>query len=199
MRHLRRYTMMVCLLLGVAAGALAQHWTVNPRAFQYDMTAYVRIDGVAQADCEVAALCRADDGQSECRGVGKLLQLTDGTQVFQLRVRSNVASGEQIVFCVYHKATEREYWPDASIDFEAQAMAGTPGEPIVLSVETDFTLGDANGDGVVSIADVTAIINRINNMVTGTFVEAAADVNGDKIISIADVTGVINIINKTEE
>lgn len=57
-------------------------------------------------------------------------------------------------------------------------------------------LGDANGDGYVTIADVTAIINRINNAVTGTFVEAAADVNGDGVISIADVTGVINIINQ---
>ena len=59
-----------------------------------------------------------------------------------------------------------------------------------------FILGDANGDGTVSIADVTAIINRINDAVTGTFVKEAADVNGDGYISIADVTGVINIINK---
>ena len=48
----------------------------------------------------------------------------------------------------------------------------------------------------VTIADVTAIINKINNAVSGTFVEAAADVNGDNVISIADVTGVINIINQ---
>ena len=60
----------------------------------------------------------------------------------------------------------------------------------------DVIKGDANGDGVVSIADVTAIINKINNAVTGTFVESAADVNEDGLISIADVTGVINIINE---
>lgn len=57
-------------------------------------------------------------------------------------------------------------------------------------------IADANGDGVVSIADVTAIINKINNNVTGTFIESAADVNGDGLITIADVTGVINIINQ---
>ena len=56
-------------------------------------------------------------------------------------------------------------------------------------------IGDANGDDVVSIADVTTIINHINDD-EGNFNEAAADVNGDGIISIADVTGVINIINK---
>ena len=64
-----------------------------------------------------------------------------------------------------------------------------------LSV-TDYIIGDANNDGVVSIADVTAIINKINNNVSSTFAESAADVNGDGLITIADVTGVINIINK---
>lgn len=62
--------------------------------------------------------------------------------------------------------------------------------------DNNYILGDANGDGTVSIADISAIINRINNAVTGMFLEEAADVNGDGIISIADVTGVINIINK---
>ena len=61
----------------------------------------------------------------------------------------------------------------------------------------NYVLGDANGDGKVSISDVTAIINHINNVNTGgTFNEKAADVNGDSKISIADVTGVINIINQ---
>lgn len=57
-------------------------------------------------------------------------------------------------------------------------------------------LGDANVDGTVSIADVTAIINHINGNTSGSFYEKAADVNGDGVISIADVTGVINIINQ---
>lgn len=61
---------------------------------------------------------------------------------------------------------------------------------------TSGTPGDANADGVVSIADVTAIINHINGVVADNFSEAAADVNGDGIISIADVTRVINIINQ---
>ena len=57
-------------------------------------------------------------------------------------------------------------------------------------------LGDANSDGSVNIADVTAIINKINGVPPLTFNETAADVNKDGVINIADVTGVINIINQ---
>ena len=59
-----------------------------------------------------------------------------------------------------------------------------------------YILGDANNDGKVSVADVTAVINRINGSTSGTFIEKAANVNKDEKISIADVTGIINIINK---
>lgn len=65
-----------------------------------------------------------------------------------------------------------------------------------VSLAGKYLLGDANNDGKVSIADVTAIINHINGNTSGTFNEKAANVNRDDTISIADVTGVINIINK---
>lgn len=79
-----------------------------------------------------------------------------------------------------------------------KAMASVPGleDSAVAVFMYIVTLGDANGDGVVSIADVTAIINKINGVASDIFNEAAADVNGDGLITIADVTGVINIINK---
>lgn len=67
----------------------------------------------------------------------------------------------------------------------------SPGEP----AGSDSYPGDANHDGSVSIADVTAVINYINGTVIEGFDEDAADVNDDGNISIADVTGIINIIN----
>lgn len=80
------------------------------------------------------------------------------------------------------------------------ARRGGAGENSLLlygyQVQLNYFLGDSNADGVVSIADVTAIINHINGVDADNFSEAAADVNGDGIISIADVTGVINIINQ---
>ena len=74
-----------------------------------------------------------------------------------------------------------------------------PQDFVAEATGISFLLGDANGDGVVSIADVTAIINHINGNTSAAFNERAADVNGDKIISIADVTGVINIINSHQQ
>lgn len=75
--------------------------------------------------------------------------------------------------------TELEYDPDS------------PGEPAGM----EHYPGDANNDGSISIADVTAVINYINGIEVENFDAIAADVNGDGNISIADVTGIINLIN----
>ena len=51
--------------------------------------------------------------------------------------------------------------------------------------------GDVNGDKVVTIADVTALVNVILGK---SEPNEACDVNGDTVISIADVTALVNII-----
>ena len=187
-----RLLTIVCLLLQVAAGTLAAetHWTVNPHAFQYDMTVYVQLEVARQSDYEVAAFCG-----DECRGVGKLLTAADGTQLFQLRIRSNEPSGETMSFRVWKPSEEKEFWPEPTVDFVSQTVVATPSEPLVLQLD-DGLSGDANNDGDVNIADVTAIINFINGTQPATFSMANADVNGDGDINIADITGVINIINQ---
>lgn len=54
-----------------------------------------------------------------------------------------------------------------------------------------FLIGDVNKDGVVSIADVTALVNII--LGRGFDLENA-DVNADGAITIADVTALVNIL-----
>ena len=55
--------------------------------------------------------------------------------------------------------------------------------------------GDVNGDGAVTIADVTALVNIILGKDTeGVYDHEAANVNGDEGITIADVTALVNII-----
>ena len=59
---------------------------------------------------------------------------------------------------------------------------------------SDILLGDVNGDGVVNIADVTAVIDYI---LTGDASEinlGAGDVNFDNAVNIADVTTMIDFI-----
>lgn len=51
--------------------------------------------------------------------------------------------------------------------------------------------GDVNGDGEVTIADVTALVNII---LEKDEKKAIADVNGDDDVTIADVTALVNII-----
>lgn len=51
--------------------------------------------------------------------------------------------------------------------------------------------GDVNGDGEVTIADVTALVNIILGK---NDKKAIADVNGDGPVTIADVTALVNII-----
>lgn len=181
---------LVYLLLGMAAGTLAaSHWTVNPHDFQYDMTVYLQIASVEQSNYEVAAFCL-----NECRGVGKLLTAEDGTKVFQLRVRSNVASGETISFRVYNKSTGKEYAVTNTITFLSQSIEGEPSSPLQLDVIFDYIKGDANGDGIVAIADAVAIANYIFDHPSTSFNETAADVNGDGKITISDAVSVVNII-----
>ena len=63
--------------------------------------------------------------------------------------------------------------------------------------EKASVIGDVNGDGQVSIADVTALVNIIlgkDNTQPYQYDHDAADVNGDGSTSIADVTALVNII-----
>ena len=59
---------------------------------------------------------------------------------------------------------------------------------------SSYTLGDANGDGKVNIADFTSIANHILGKQQATFVEKAADTNQDGIITVADLSGLVQII-----
>ena len=54
--------------------------------------------------------------------------------------------------------------------------------------------GDANADGVVDVADVVGIVNKILDSPSEDFDASAADVNGDSVIDVADVVAAVNII-----
>lgn len=60
----------------------------------------------------------------------------------------------------------------------------------ILKREPDMIKGDVNGDKVVDVADINAIISAICGSTSGD----NADVNGDKVIDVADINAVISII-----
>ena len=53
--------------------------------------------------------------------------------------------------------------------------------------------GDVNGDGIVTVADNTAVYNVISE--TDTTYKSTSDVNGDTIVTVADVTAITNEIS----
>ena len=54
--------------------------------------------------------------------------------------------------------------------------------------------GDANADGLIDVADVVGIVNKILEAPGEDFDASAADVNGDGIVDVADIVATVNII-----
>ena len=59
-----------------------------------------------------------------------------------------------------------------------------------------YPMGDVNHDNLVSIVDVTLIVDYILSIHPSNFFIESADVVPDGIISIADVTAIVDIILK---
>ena len=57
-----------------------------------------------------------------------------------------------------------------------------------------FILGDVNGDGSVSILDLTILINHLLSENPASYCTPSSDINGDGSLSIIDVTMLINLI-----
>lgn len=82
----------------------------------------------------------------------------------------------------------------------AGTLAGTanpytltmPDADVVISARVSSMLGDVNGDGSVTSADVTCVYNYLLNGDT-TFIDTC-DVNGDGYITSADITVIYNIL-----
>lgn len=63
-----------------------------------------------------------------------------------------------------------------------------------VNISVGYERGDANGDGHVSIADVSAIIDHLLGGELDEFQREAADTNTDGEVSIADVSTLIDMI-----
>ncbi|MBR5727754.1 MAG: leucine-rich repeat protein [Muribaculaceae bacterium] len=63
-----------------------------------------------------------------------------------------------------------------------------------FNVQSNIIPGDVNGDGIVDIADLNAVINYMLGKVIGTFIFEAGDLNHNWVIDIADVNAVINLM-----
>lgn len=189
----------ICCLISVLFSMTILHaqdsqWSVNPYDYKYDMTVYAK---VVYEGTEVSDYSNYEIGAfvgNECRGVGDVQTKDSYTWVY-LRVRSNQASGEKLIFKLYDKSTGRTcvIKPSQVIAFSSQGMIGKPSSPVTLE-KPSYTLGDVNEDGVISITDIIAISKIIAGSADNNYNKLAADVDGDGKISITDIVLVNQMI-----
>ena len=67
---------------------------------------------------------------------------------------------------------------------------------LTVTKEPNFTLGDVNCDGSITIADVTTLISYVLGGHPNPFNYDAANLNGDDTVNIGDVTSLIGLVLK---
>ena len=77
------------------------------------------------------------------------------------------------------------------VDKEYARIDGGPSAPGYFTEK--FILGDANGDGSVTMADAVAVVNYILGNASASFIFGAADVNNDGKITITDAVTIVNM------
>lgn len=194
----------ICCLISVLFSMTILHaqdsqWSVNPYDYKYDMTVYAKVvyEGVEVSDYsnyEIGAFVG-----NECRGVGDVQTKDSYTWVY-LRVRSNQASGEKLIFKLYDKSTGRTsvIKPSQVIAFSSQGMIGKPSSPVTLE-KPSYTLGDVNEDGKISVMDIVAIRQIMSGQVDSNYNNLAADVNVDGKISVMDIVSVRQMIANKDQ
>jgi hypothetical protein len=191
-----KYLFSFVLALWASALSAQTHWTVNDNFSSY-MTIYFDLtlgdEAVAsekRSNYEVVAMI--DD---DCRGRGEFITVS-GHTYGQMMVYGDAADdGKQLTFMVYDRTEKEEkHIYGVNVKFSVDGMVGYPSQPQAFDVNFNYLLGDANGDGKVSIADAVAIVDFILSDGATELVQAAADMNKDGKISISDAVDVVDMI-----
>ena len=72
-----------------------------------------------------------------------------------------------------------------------QSDGGSATLPVILTVNGSL-LGDANGDSILNILDVIAVVNMVLGNIEPDL--TTADLNGDGLITVLDIIQLLNII-----
>ncbi len=63
-----------------------------------------------------------------------------------------------------------------------------------VTIPTSIQMGDVNGDGIINVGDVTALIRRVLGDEVSPFYEEVADITGEGTLNVADVTALISLV-----
>ena len=118
------------------------------------------------------------DNDSFIGNSGTLIEIT-------LDISPTMEAGEYIVKVINAELSV----PDGN-DLRVVKPADTESQLTI----NNYTPGDVNNDGSVSVTDVGCAINYILEQIPSVFVFEAADMNGDNTVSVTDVGMIINFI-----
>ena len=87
-------------------------------------------------------------------------------------------------------------WDLADAEGNIPTVIGlTPETAVEPTTDPDQPKGDVNGDGIVDVADISAVITVMAEpIVPGSSTAVQADVNGDGTVDVADISAVITIM-----
>jgi sorbitol-specific phosphotransferase system component IIA len=129
-----------------------------------------------------SSVTNIEDGAFEgCTGLTDVYCNADPAQLTWSSDAKSFMSDKETNFHVTDVAAWEASFADANVTFVA-----------------DLIKGDVNGDGSLSITDVTMTISHILGQTPDGFDAAVADVNGDGSVTITDVTIMIDMILKQE-
>ena len=132
-----------------------------------------------------------------------LSQLSDDTYRIYIYSMDNtpIAAGEGELLTIIYNNVEDSYSYAGTIITLDNVILSTKEEQnrassftTSMTVEPDGLLGDANGDGYVTVTDVVCVVEYILGRQPETFNKKLADVTQDDDITIGDIVGIINII-----
>lgn len=130
---------LICILVSfssfIAAKSASPDWECNPHRFRYDMSLYFELqlqyEVVNPEGYKVAAF-----HAGECRGVAAMYthELLPRPYL-HMRIRSNRAKGDTIVFRYYNEATGDTAQAATRIVFHTDSLMGYPSQPIAIQLE----------------------------------------------------------------
>lgn len=146
-------------------------------------------------------------GVKETNGDNLLVLKATGTKLFKLEPNTMVGSGYCFVGATGNRQVNDAYVLNSDGDaFVKTSLANiTPADayfiaknvdnaPDTLPIAGNSLLGDVNGDGLISVSDVTYLVSYILGQGQNDFILGNADINSDNLISIADVTALVDLI-----
>ena len=117
--------------------------------------------------------------------------ITDTTFSSPIRINTSLITDTLYTdYAVLPNNTYHYYYKVVGTD-----LAESDSSKKVTATPLNAANGDANGDGLVNVLDITTVISYMLSQNPQPFLFDAADVNNDNAIDILDVIGIVNLIN----